>query len=110
MQRMDAKNGVCTHIGNDQFAAFITTGSKSRLNFLELLNAGDKTHQINAAAIAYMREHNLSGKVIALLAGHVTTRFSDRAAWTAHLAALGITALEVGAQALGRSGRSVATQ
>ena len=93
--RHKAKNGVCTHIGNDQFAAFITTGSKSRLNFLELLNAGDTTHLINAAAIAYMREHNLSGKVIALLSGQATRRFADRAAWTAHLKALGIAALEV---------------
>ena len=93
--RHKAQNGVCTHIGNDQFAAFITTRSKSRLNFLELLNAGDTTHLINDAAIAYMREHNLSGKVIALLCGHATMRFADRAVWTAHLEALGITALEV---------------
>ena len=93
--RHKAKNGVCTHIGNDQFAAFITTGSKSRLNFLELLNAGDTTHLINDAALTYMREHNLSGKVIALLCGHATTSFADRAAWTAHLETLGITALEV---------------
>ena len=93
--RHKAKNGVCTHIGNDQFAAFITTGSKSRLNFLELLNAGDTRHLINTAATAYMREHNLSGKVIALLLDHATTRFTDRATWTAHLQALGITALEV---------------
>ena len=93
--RHKAKNGVCTHIGNDQFAAFMTTGSKSRLNFLKLLNAGDTAHMINDAAIAYMREHNLSGKVIALLCGHATTRFADRAAWTAHLTTLGITALDV---------------
>ena len=93
--RHKAKNGVCTHIGNDRFAAFVTTGSKSRLNFLELLNAGDTTHLINDAAITYMREHNLSGKVIALLCGHATTSFAGREAWTAHLTALGITALEV---------------
>ena len=93
--RHKAENGVCTHIGNDRFAAFMTTRSKSRLNFLELLNAGDTTHLINDAAIAYMREHNLSGKVVASLAGHATRRFADRAAWTAHLDALGITALDV---------------
>ena len=93
--RHKAKNGVCTHIGNDDFAAFVTTGSKSRLNFLELLAAGDTTHLINEAALAYMREHNLSGKVIALLSGDASTSFTDREAWTAHLTALGITALEV---------------
>jgi hypothetical protein len=33
-------NAVCTQIGNDTFAWFGTTGSKRRLNFLELLRAG----------------------------------------------------------------------
>ena len=32
-------NAVCTQIGNDSFAWFGTTGSKSRMNFLELLRA-----------------------------------------------------------------------
>ena len=90
-----AKTGVCTQIGNDQFTSFSTTGSKSRLNFLELLNAGDTTHLINDAGIAYMRERNLSGKVIDLLTAHPTRSFADRAAWTAHLDALGITKLVV---------------
>jgi hypothetical protein len=65
------------------------------LNFLELLGAGDTTHLVNDAALAYMREHNLSGKVVALLAGHATRRFADRAAWRVHLDALAISALEV---------------
>jgi len=33
-------NAVCTQIGNDAFAWFGTTNSKSRLNFLDLLRAG----------------------------------------------------------------------
>jgi hypothetical protein len=93
--RHKARNGFCTHIGNDRFASFTTTGSKSRLNFLELLGAGDTTHLVNDAAVAYMRAHNLSGKVIAQLTGHATRQLADRAAWTAHLDALGIGALAV---------------
>ena len=93
--RHKAKNGVCTQIGNDQFASFTTTGSKSRLNFLELLGAGDTTHLINEAATTYMREHQLAHGVIARLASHATRRFADRGAWTRHLEALGITALGV---------------
>lgn len=93
--RHKAKNGVCTQIGNDRFTSFTTTGSKSRLNFLELLNAGSTTHLINDAGLAYMRERNLSGKVIDLLTGHPTKSFANRPAWTAHLEALGITALDV---------------
>src|SRR5690348_2994393 len=33
--RHQHRNGVCTQLGDDRFAAFATTGSKSRLNFLE---------------------------------------------------------------------------
>src|SRR3954471_4155416 len=38
--RHEHRNAVCTQLGNDHFAAFATTGSKSRLNFLEVLRAG----------------------------------------------------------------------
>jgi len=93
--RHKAQNGFCTHIGNDQFASFTTTGSKSRLNFFEVLLAGDTTHLINEAAIAYMREHSLSGIVIDKLAAHTKKGFADRNAWMAHLKKLGITGLEV---------------
>jgi Transposase IS66 family len=93
--RHKAQNGFCTHIGNDQFASFTTTTSKSRLNFFEVLLAGDTMHLINEAAIAYMREHNLSGVVINKLAAHKQKNFADRNAWMAHLKRLGITELEV---------------
>jgi cell division septum initiation protein DivIVA len=93
--RHQAKNGFCTHIGNDQFASFTTTSSKSRLNFLELLTAGDTTHLINDASIAYMRERNLSGIVIDQLAAHPEKSFANRGAWMAHVEKLGITALKI---------------
>jgi len=93
--RHKAQNGVCTQLGNDDFTAFVTTGSKSRLNFLELLNAGDTTHLVNAAALAYMREHGLPHAAIAQVAAHPQKRFADRALWTAHLNALGISAVAV---------------
>jgi hypothetical protein len=35
--RHKAGNGVTTQIGNDHFTWFATTGSKRRLNFLQLL-------------------------------------------------------------------------
>lgn len=38
--RHQAANAVCTQVGNDHFCWFATTGTKSRLNFLELLQAG----------------------------------------------------------------------
>ena len=44
-------NGFCAQIGNDDFAWFGTTGSKSRLNFLDLLRAGYTDYVINDAAL-----------------------------------------------------------
>ena len=93
--RHKTQNGYCTQIGNDRFAWFATTGSKSRLNFLELLRAGHGDYVVNAAALAYMRSRSLAGPIIRQLAEHGDQRFADRAAWQAHLEQLGITALEV---------------
>ena len=93
--RHKGRNGVCTQIGNDNFAWFATTGSKSRLNFLDLLRAGHADYVINDAALAYMRERALSRAVIARLAEHPHKQFADPVAWQAHLARLGITALTV---------------
>jgi hypothetical protein len=93
--RHKATNGFCTQIGNDRFAWFATTGSKSRLNFLELLRAGHGDYVINAEALAYMRGRSLAGPVIRMLAEQDDKHLADRAAWQAHLERLGITALEV---------------
>jgi hypothetical protein len=93
--RHKAVNGFCTHIGNDAFAWFGTTGSKSRLNFLELLRAGHADYVINTEALAYMRGRALSGPVIEQLAAHADQHFADKAAWQAHLDRLGITGLNV---------------
>src|SRR3954466_4729268 len=93
--RHKAANGTCTQIGNDHFAWFGTTASKSRLNFLELLRTGHLDYVINAEALAYMRERALSGLVIEQLATHPERYFPDRAAWQAHLERLGIAGLTV---------------
>ena len=93
--RHKAANGFCTQIGNEHFAWFGTTDSKSRLNFLQLLRAGHGDYVVNAEALAYMRQRALSGPVIARLAEHPERVFTSQVAWTAHLDRLGITALEV---------------
>jgi Transposase IS66 family len=93
--RHKAINGFCTFVGNDRFAWFGTTRSKSRLNFLEILRAGHNDYVINIEALAYMRGRALAGPVIRLLAEHGERYFADRAAWQAHLDRLGITALRV---------------
>src|SRR5918993_94865 len=87
--RHKAANGTCTQIGNDHFAWFGTTPSKSRLNFLGLLRAGYPDYAINAEALAYMRERALAGAVIERLTAQPERHFPDRVAWQAHLERLG---------------------
>jgi hypothetical protein len=91
--RHKGKNGYCTQIGNDHFAWFGTTGSKSRHNFLDLLRAGHADYVINDDALAYMRERALSAAVVGRLADHPDRYFADLPAWQAHLDRLGISAL-----------------
>lgn len=99
-----AAGAICTQIGNDHFAWFATTGTKSRLNFLELLQAGPPAYRINAAALDYMRQRGLAPCRIAALRralvdqgggpmdGQDAMRFGDAAAWTAFAAGFGIVA------------------
>src|SRR4051812_36048930 len=93
--RHKAANGTCTQIGNDHFAWFGTTASKSRLNFLELLRAGHPDYVINAEALAYMRQRALAGSVITRLSLHPERSFPEEAAWMSHLQRLGIADLKV---------------
>ena len=88
-------NAVCTQIGNDAFAWFGTTNSKSRLNFLDLLRAGHTDYVINDAALDYMREHALAGTLVHRLATHEQRRFASKTAWMGHLEQLGLTGLQV---------------
>jgi hypothetical protein len=57
--RHQGHNGYVTQIGNDWFASFASTGSKSRMNFLQLLHAGDITYSLNAHALSYLQEERL---------------------------------------------------
>ena len=92
--RHRATNGYCTVIGNDDFTHFRSTGSKSRLDFLEHLCAGEEACTVNDAALEYMRRMKLSGKVVPLLASHRQRRFANGDEWRAHLAALGIVEMK----------------
>jgi hypothetical protein len=83
-------NGACTQIGNELFASFASTDSKSRLNFLETLRRPYTDYVIDEIATAYWRRQGLpAGMVDPLLGGPRT--FADPAAWRARLHELGIT-------------------
>ncbi len=89
------RNGVTTQIGNDAFAWFGTSFSKSRLNFLELLRAGHGDYRLDDAAFAYMGKRNLAASVIARLSEAPHRRFAGEGTWLAHLEALGVGALKL---------------
>jgi hypothetical protein len=84
-------NGACTQIGNELFAAFASTGSKSRLNFLELLRRPHTDYVINETAVAYWQRQKLPKAVVDPLR-RGPQAFPDTAAWHGRLRELGITA------------------
>jgi len=88
--RHDGKNGYCTHIGNELFAWFQSTDSKSRINFLELLRAGQMDYVINDDALEYMSNQGLAKSLLHLLEDHPKKQFADLSQWEAHLQELGI--------------------
>lgn len=89
--RHNGKNGYCTHIGNELFAYFSSTDSKSRINFLELLRAGRNNYVLNDDALAYMKAQKLPRGPLALLTGHENKLLGSKEQWLATLTALGIT-------------------
>jgi hypothetical protein len=88
--RHQGKNAYVTHIGNAHFAWFQGTGSKSRINFLELLRAGHGDYQINEDALAYMKKQGLSHVFLDALRQHDSASFADQYAWQHHLDGLGM--------------------
>jgi hypothetical protein len=54
------RRGYCTHVGNEVFAGFSSTESKSRINFLECLSQGvERRYVLNEGALEYMAQQKL---------------------------------------------------
>lgn len=89
--RHGGKNGYATHIGNELFAWFSSTDSKSRINFLQLLRESHTDYVVTDEALAYMCEQKLPKGPL----GHLTAAVGYRAAckeqWEALLDSLGIS-------------------
>ena len=65
--RHQGKHAYPTPIGNDYFAWFASTESKSRLNFLQLLRAGHTDYWVEEHALAYMEHQKLPKGLVARL-------------------------------------------
>lgn len=93
--RHQGKNGYCTHIGNEWFAWFESTSSKSRVNFLTLLRTGYTDFVIDDVALDYMKSQKLPAFVFERIRSKVEagTMFVDDKAFRAALSSLGVTAV-----------------
>jgi len=90
--RHRGKNGYCTHIGNELFAWFQSTESKSRMNFLNLLRSGANDYVLNTDAIEYMKDQKLPKAHIKRLVKAGKIICQDESEWINTLESLGITA------------------
>ena len=88
--RHQGRNGYCTVIGNDLFACFQSTATKSRVNFLEVLHGSQRLYAINDVTLAYWEEQQLSPTVQNQLC-QAPGSFSTQESWQAWLTELGIT-------------------
>ena len=88
--RHQGKNGYVTHIGNEWFAWFKSSDSKSRVNFLSLLRAGRCEYRLNDIAFDYMQEQGLAAKSLSALLGSPICLFNSDEEWQAQLTRLGI--------------------
>jgi Transposase IS66 family len=88
--RHQGQNGYCTVICNDLFTYFESTDSKSRLNFLQVLQGVQRDYAINETTLAYWDRQKLP----AAQRGQLTEgpqEFAGEAAWQSRLADLTIT-------------------
>jgi hypothetical protein len=88
--RHQGRNGFCTALGNDLFAYFESTDSKSRLNFLQVLQGKERDYALNDIAQAYWKRQQLAQALVEQLS-QGTQQFASEQAWQARLAELAIT-------------------
>jgi hypothetical protein len=88
--RHNGKNGYCTHIGNEYFAWFESTNSKSRINFLQLLRIGYDDFIINDDALEYMQKRGLPKFQLEKFTGSKMKRYKTEKKWMKILKALDI--------------------
>ena len=77
-------------IGNDLFACFESTDTKSRLNFLQVLHGRQRLYAINDIAVTYWKGQGLTAALVEQLQQGYQA-FAGESAWQTRLAELAIT-------------------
>jgi len=88
--RHQGKNGYCTFIGNELFSWFESTGSKSRINFLKLLNTGYDDYHFIEESFSYMERYKVAPWIRKKLAEASEQWFVNKERFEGHLQKEGI--------------------
>ena len=88
--RHNGKNGYCTVIGNEEFAYFHSSDSKSRENFLEILQAGEEKYVLNEDAKVYLENYQLPQKNLIEIGYSDEPLATTKEEWHEHLLSQGI--------------------
>lgn len=88
--RHQGKNGYCTVIGNNWFTYFSSGASKSRRNFLEVLQGRSPRYILNEDAQQYLATQGLAAKHWARLTFSDQVLATEATAWQAYLSGLGM--------------------
>jgi Transposase IS66 family len=88
------KGGHTLHIGNDLFASFFTTDTKSRVNFLKILLTPHQGYLFNDDALFYLECFELPQTLRARLKADTGWLYEDDKSWEARLDAWEIRSAE----------------
>jgi hypothetical protein len=89
--RHKGQNQYTTIIGNQWFSLFVTTDSKSRVNFLKLLQNGKEEYVINEDTLDYFSQMNVPNYLPGYVALFLGSRFTTLAEWEQFLRERNIT-------------------
>ena len=92
--RHRGKGGHTLHIGNDFFASFFTTETKSRVNFLKILRTPFDDYVFDGDALFYLEYFGVSERLLARLRPDAGWVYESDEDWEEQLDAWGITSPE----------------
>ena len=87
--RHEGGNGYANHIGNNLFAYFSSSNSKSRINFLKILRGKHIDYILNEASIDYIKKLKISNKMIKRLCNIDFAVYKDKNDWGGFIKKLG---------------------
>jgi hypothetical protein len=90
--RHKGKNGVCTQIGGEFFTYFCSTESKSRINFLELLQGENRGYLLNEFSREYLQKLGIKSSLMLTLPWGKS--FSTPQGWQSFLHSRGVSIRE----------------